>query len=165
VFPASPLRVLVVDDNIDAAQSLCYLLEAKGCEATACHDGPDGLGRAARFEPHLAIIDLDMPRMRGSEVVRHLRLQDGSELAMVVCLTGSTRPEDRQQSLAAGFDAYLVKPIDDATLDSVLEHARELTLELRTPPTPAPGIETRPVGDARQPANDARRNFAPGALR
>ncbi|NUZ07810.1 response regulator [Piscinibacter koreensis] len=158
--PASPLRVLVVDDNVDAAQSLCFLLEAMGCEAAACHDGPAGLGLASRFEPHLAIIDLDMPRMRGCDVVRHLRLQDGHALAMVVCLTGSNRAEDRQQSLAAGFDAYVLKPIDHATLAGVLERARALTVDLRTAHQP----RRRATPARREPAS-RHRDSAPGALR
>lgn len=125
----SALRVLVVDDDIDAAQSLCYLLESMGCEAIGSTDGPEGLALASRFDPHLAIIDLDMPGMEGSEMVRHLRLQDSSSLAMMVCLTGHSAPEDRQRSLAAGFDAFIVKPITQAALTEAVSCTRARSSE------------------------------------
>jgi two-component system CheB/CheR fusion protein len=123
---SSRLRVLVVDDDVDGANSLCLLLEAMGCEAAACSDGPEGLGFAVRFAPQLAIIDLDMPRMRGCEMVRHLRLQESPDLAMVVCLTGFPRPDVRQPGAGAGFDCHVMKPISSATLSDILERTRRL---------------------------------------
>src|SRR3982751_279910 len=100
-----PLRVLVVDDDVDAAHSLCLLLQTMGCRAAATHDAPDGLALAADFEPELAIIDLEMPGMKGPEMVQHLRLQAATTVAMAVCLTGQRIPEIQSSKGKAGFDA------------------------------------------------------------
>jgi CheY-like chemotaxis protein len=121
-----PLRVLVVDDDVDAAQSLCLLLQAMGCRAAATHDAPDGLALAAEFEPELAIIDLEMPGMKGPEMVQHLRLQDASTVAMVVCLTGRHIPENQRSKGKAGFDAFITKPIAPDTLVGILNQTNEL---------------------------------------
>ena len=127
----SPLRVLVVDDDVDTAQSLCGLLETMGCTAIACNDGPEGLSVADRFDPHLAILDLLMPRMRGCQLVRHLRFREANSLALVVCISGCTSLGDQQISVGAGFDAYLVKPIRTDTLAQLVEQAQGLTTNLR----------------------------------
>ena len=128
-----PLRVLVVDDDVDAAQSLCLLLEALGCRAAATHDAPNGLALAAEFEPELAIIDLEMPGMKGSEMVQHLRLQDASTVAMAVCLTGAQIPENQRSKRKTSFDAFITKPIACEALVGILDQTNKLA---RNSPAP-----------------------------
>lgn len=119
-----PLRVLVVDDDVDAAQSLCCLLETLGCTTAATHDGPDGLALAGSFEPELAIIDFEMPGMKGGEVMQHLRLQGVPSLALAVCVTGHNLPLDAGVSSNAGFDAYMTKPVRRDALASLIAQTR-----------------------------------------
>lgn len=120
----APTRVLVVDDDTDAAQSLCCLLETMGCATAVSHDGPSGLALANSFRPELAIIDLEMPGMTGREVVQHLRLQGVPSLALTVCVTGNCQPVERQLSLEAGFDAFMLKPVRHDALNQLLAQAR-----------------------------------------
>jgi CheY-like chemotaxis protein len=124
-----PLRVLVVDDDVDSAQSLCLLLQTMGCEAAATYDGPEGLALADRFKPELAIIDMDMPGMKGREMVKHLRLQEAGALAMTVCLTGQSLREDRQGTLRDDFDAFVTKPIFPEALAEILSRTRALAVQ------------------------------------
>jgi CheY-like chemotaxis protein len=125
--PNHSLRVLVVDDDVDAAQSLCCLLESMGGTAAASHDGPDGLALASTFEPELAIIDLEMPGMEGREVMQHLRLQNAPSLALAVCLTGHDAPQASRLCIAAGFDAFMTKPLRHDALASLLDQTRVRT--------------------------------------
>jgi CheY-like chemotaxis protein len=122
----SKLRVLVVDDSIDAAQTLSMLLEAMGCATSVAFDGRQALDAAAGFEPHLAIIDLEMPGMTGCEVVRRLRSNHPDRISWNVCLTGRGRPDDERQCMEAGFDAFQRKPISDSALSDVLRMAEKL---------------------------------------
>ena len=121
-----PLRVLVVDDDVDAAQSLCLLLQAMGCRAAATHDPANGLALAVEFEPELAIIDLEMPGMKGTEMVQHLRLQHASTVAMAVCLTGHRIPENQRSTGNAAFDAFITKPIVADALVGILNQTNKL---------------------------------------
>jgi CheY-like chemotaxis protein len=105
------IRVLVVDDNVDAAEALCALLEVMGCATAVGHDGPRGIAAACEFNPHLAFIDLEMPGMNGREVVRHLRA-NGMAAARLICLTGRAQAEDRRLCLEVGFDSFITKPMD-----------------------------------------------------
>ncbi|HEY0194924.1 MAG TPA: ATP-binding protein, partial [Kofleriaceae bacterium] len=111
---AGDARILIVDDNVDAAQLLADLLEAGGYTTLVAHDGPSGLTAAAGFQPRLAIVDIGLPVMDGYELGRLLRA-DHAEL-QVVALTGYGQPEDRARTAALGFAAHLVKPIDIAQL-------------------------------------------------
>ncbi|AQV98019.1 hybrid sensor histidine kinase/response regulator [Cupriavidus necator] len=105
-------RILLVDDNRDAADSLAMLLEMCGHEVTIAYDGAEALHVAPRCRPHIALIDLAMPGMDGFEVVRAMRGVAGTELTRFVALTGFGQPADRQHTEAAGFDAHLVKPVE-----------------------------------------------------
>lgn len=116
-------RVLVVDDDPDAAATLAVLLRLKGHRVTTAGDGRAALQTAARERPDLAFIDIGLPDMTGLDVAMHLRSQVGAQ-AVLVALTGWSSAEDEQRSRAAGFDAHLVKPIDMKVLDAVLASDR-----------------------------------------
>ncbi|MFJ4292614.1 PAS domain S-box protein [Cupriavidus sp. NPDC089707] len=109
-------RILLVDDNRDAADSLAMLLEMCGHDVTIAYDGAEALHVAPRCRPHVALIDLAMPGMDGFELVRAMRGVAGTEQTRYVALTGFGQPADRQQSARAGFDAHLVKPVELETL-------------------------------------------------
>jgi CheY-like chemotaxis protein len=114
----APLRVLVVDDNVDGAQALCAVLSSMGWETAAAFGGAQGLAAAAAFDPHLALIDLEMPDMNGCDVARRLRAPPAESSAWLICLTGRSHPEDRRLCMQAGFDDFFVKPL---RLESLVE--------------------------------------------
>lgn len=109
-------RVLVVDDNEDAAESLALLLETKGYETRAAFDGLQGLQSVAEFDPDVVVLDIGMPRLDGLEVARRLRAQYPDRGLRIVALTGWGLPDDRERSAQAGFDAHMVKPVAFETL-------------------------------------------------
>jgi len=114
------LRVLVVDDNRDAAESLAMLLRTGGAEIHVAHDGPAGLTEFERCEPDIVLLDIGMPGMDGYEVARRLREVSGPERVAIVALTGWGQDGDRQRVRDAGFDHHLVKPVDLASLQALL---------------------------------------------
>ncbi|SOZ17817.1 two-component regulatory system protein; signal transduction histidine kinase ATPase [Cupriavidus taiwanensis] len=118
-------RILLVDDNRDAADSLAMLLEMCGHEVTIAYDGSEALHVAPRCRPHIALIDLAMPGMDGFEVVRAMRGVAGTESTRFVALTGFGQPADRQHTEAAGFDAHLVKPVELETLFGTIARLRQ----------------------------------------
>lgn len=109
-------RILLVDDNRDAADSLAMLLEMCGHDVTIAYDGAEALHVAPRCRPHIALIDLAMPGMDGFEVVRAMRSVAGTEHTRYVALTGFGQPADLLHTEKAGFDAHLVKPVELETL-------------------------------------------------
>jgi PAS domain S-box-containing protein len=113
-------RVLVVDDNVDAADTLALLLRLAGHEVRVAYDGPSALGLAAEFRPQVVLLDLGMPVMDGYEVARRLRRQPGLGGVVLVALTGWGQEEERRLSRAAGIDHHLVKPIEPEKLHEVL---------------------------------------------
>ncbi len=119
--PAPPRRrVLVVDDNPDAADSLALLLGLAGQEVRAAYDGPSALARAGDFRPQMVFLDIGMPGMDGYEVARRLRRQAGPNGVVLVALTGWGQDEDRRRSEEAGFDRHLVKPVEPEALEAIL---------------------------------------------
>jgi PAS domain S-box-containing protein len=118
--PAPPRRVLVVDDNVDAADSLVLLLRLDGHAVRVAYDGPTALLLARAFDPQVVLLDIGMPRMDGYEVARRLRQQPGGRSALVLALTGCGQEADRQRSVAAGFDGHLVKPVEPSVLQTLL---------------------------------------------
>jgi PAS domain S-box-containing protein len=117
-------RVLVVDDNVDAAESLALLLRAVGHEVRTAHDGLEALREAEAHRPEVVLLDIGLPRLDGYEVARRLRQQEGLRGALVVALTGYGQEEDRRRAAAAGFDVHLVKPADPATVQQLVARAR-----------------------------------------
>jgi PAS domain S-box-containing protein len=117
-------RVLVVDDNRDAALSLAMLLRIMGNETRAAHDGVEALDVAAGFRPDVVILDIGMPRLNGYETCRRFREQPGGRAVVLVALTGWGAADDRERSREAGFDAHLVKPVDPEALEELLTRLR-----------------------------------------
>ena len=118
-----PLRlrkVLVVDDNEDAADSLGMLLEFLGAEVAVVHDGRSALEKMKTFKPAVVLLDLGMPEMSGLEVARRMREDPEMRGTTLVALTGWGQREDRRRTREAGFDYHLVKPADVGTLQSIL---------------------------------------------
>jgi signal transduction histidine kinase/ActR/RegA family two-component response regulator len=126
--PSSPLarpgrrRILVVDDNVDAAESLKMLLVLEGHEVRLAHDGLAALRVSDDFRPEVVLLDIGLPRMDGYQVARHLRERPASDLVLLVALTGYGQDDDRRRSQEAGFNAHLVKPVDLDALRSALAH-------------------------------------------
>jgi signal transduction histidine kinase len=115
--PARRLRVLVVDDNIDAAQTLQLLLEAGGHQVSVSHTALAALDMAQTTLPELCLLDIGLPDINGFELARRLRALPQTARATLVAVTGYGRREDRAQAVQAGFDHYFVKPVDvDALL-------------------------------------------------
>ena len=104
--------VLVVDDNVDAAQLLAMVFENLGYEVLVEHDPHSALRVAAGRMPDVCILDIGLPDMDGNELARRLRAQPGTERALLIAVTGYGRPRDRERALEAGFDHHLVKPVD-----------------------------------------------------
>jgi signal transduction histidine kinase/CheY-like chemotaxis protein len=120
------LRVLVVDDNLDAAEMLATLLELRGHEVRMAHTGPDALEVAAAFAPQIVFLDIGLPGLNGYEVARRLRAAH-APAPMLVAVTGWGTDEDRRQAAAAGFDRHLVKPVDLTKLEAALVDVRRAT--------------------------------------
>ncbi|AFL72358.1 ATP-binding protein [Thiocystis violascens] len=113
-------RILVVDDNRDAANSLAALLELKGGAVHVAYDGPSALAVMDELRPNLAILDLGMPGMDGHEVARRIRARPECRETTLIAMTGRCQETDRQGSLDAGFDHHLVKPVPLDVLDALL---------------------------------------------
>jgi PAS domain S-box-containing protein len=118
--PASGLRLLVVDDNLDAANSLVLLLRLQGHDVRIAHDGASALKIATAYRPALVFLDLGMPEIDGYEVARRIRTTPGLERIVLVALTGWGQQEDRDRTAAAGFDHHLVKPPEPDAIEHVL---------------------------------------------
>jgi PAS domain S-box-containing protein len=114
------LRVLVVDDNIDAADTLSALLEMNGHTTRVANDGYQAIEMARDFQPQVVFLDIGLPGMNGYEVARKLRETPGMERAYLVALTGWGTREDRERSSEAGFDHHLTKPADMNTVETLL---------------------------------------------
>ena len=117
----TPLRVLVVDDNEDAADTLACLMRLEGHTAEVAFDGATALSMAAQFQPQVVLLDIGMPGIDGYQVVRELRAREATKSAIIVALTGYGQPSDRQRAKAAGFDDHLTKPIDSSVLMALLK--------------------------------------------
>jgi signal transduction histidine kinase/ActR/RegA family two-component response regulator len=117
---ASPHRVLVIDDNADAAATLRMMLELQGHDARAVFSGPAALDTLAEFEADVVLLDLGMPGMDGFEVAHRIRALRGGRDLLLVALTGWGQDEDRRRTAEAGFDEHLTKPVDAARLAALL---------------------------------------------
>jgi CheY-like chemotaxis protein len=123
--PALPKRVLIVDDNHDAADALAEALRAQGHEVATAYDGPGALETAAAFRPEVALLDLGLPVMDGYELAARLGEAAGGRAPRLVALTGYGQPVHREKTRAAGFDDHLVKPVDFAKIDELLRRFEE----------------------------------------
>jgi CheY-like chemotaxis protein len=120
IVPAVSRRVLIADDNEDAAVSLGMVLRASGHEVRTARDGLEAVEEAARFLPEVLVLDLGMPRLNGYEAARRIRQQEWGKEMLLIALTGWGQQEDRGRSQQAGFDAHLVKPADPVALQALL---------------------------------------------
>ncbi len=109
---ALPIRVLIVDDHVDAAESLAIVLSTEGFEVRTDCDGGRAYETIESWRPSVALIDLDLPTMSGLELARRARALAFGQQMLLAAVTGYGRDSDRRSSRQAGFDAHLVKPID-----------------------------------------------------
>jgi two-component system, chemotaxis family, CheB/CheR fusion protein len=108
----NPLRVLVVEDNVDAAESLRMLLTMMGHRAHTLHSGMGAPQAAAEHQPDVLLLDIGLPGLAGYQVAEQVRRTPGMEGVVLVAMTGYGQDEDHQKSKRAGFDYHLVKPVD-----------------------------------------------------
>jgi signal transduction histidine kinase len=113
-------RVLVVDDNVDAAESLAKVLQICGHEIRIAHSGQEALNVASPFKPEVVLLDIGLPMMNGYEVARRLRSEPGLKGALLVALTGWGNEDNKRKSQEAGFDFHLTKPVDGMTIQTIL---------------------------------------------
>lgn len=114
------VRILVVDDNVDAADSLAMLLRMMGSEVRIAYEGVGALRAAEEFRPEVALVDIGLPGMNGHEVAQAIRGTPWGSDVLLIATTGWSQPEDRDRSKQAGFDHHLVKPVDLAVLVRLL---------------------------------------------
>jgi PAS domain S-box-containing protein len=119
-----PLRILVVDDNADAAQMLALYLEALGHHVWIEHSSMRALACARLEKPDVCILDIGLPEMDGNELARQLRMESGTAHALLIAVTGYGQEQDMRNAMAAGFDRHLVKPVDASQLAGLLNQHR-----------------------------------------
>lgn len=117
---ADPLSVLVVDDNRDAADALVALLSAHGYRAFAAYSGASAIGQADRVHPDIVLLDIGMPETTGFDVARALRDYRRAPKPVIIAVTGASEPSDKLAARMAGFDHYLVKPVEVQSLVGLL---------------------------------------------
>ncbi len=115
------LRILLLDDNVDAATMLSMYLGALGHEVTVEHSAHQALTRARTDKPEVFLLDIGLPEMDGNELARQLRRQPENAGSTLIAITGYGQERDRRDSLAAGFDHHLVKPVDTKKLTEILD--------------------------------------------
>ncbi len=122
-----PLRIVIADDNCDAAESLAMLLQMDGHQVSVAHDGADALSIVAAVRPRVAVLDIGMPGLNGYQVAQRIRSNFKTEPIVLVALTGWGQAQDLEHAKAAGFDHHLVKPADPDELRSLLENIASTT--------------------------------------
>jgi signal transduction histidine kinase len=121
--PAAPLRILLVDDNRDAADTLSMFLQAAGHDVRVAYRANDALELARAFRPEACLLDIGLPDFDGNQLARRLRMMPQAAGAIMVAMTGYGRQQDRDASSLAGFDHYLVKPVNTVALTQILATA------------------------------------------
>ncbi len=116
---AGRLRVLIVDDNVDAADTLTEMLRASGHDVDTAYDGLAAIGAVDSHRPDVVLLDIGLPKLNGYDVARKVRQSDPQRRIVLVAVTGWGQDEDRRRSQQAGFDHHLVKPVDPASLDRI----------------------------------------------
>lgn len=114
-------RVLIVDDNLDAAESIAILMKLEGHEVRMAFDGIEAVKAAETFQPHIVFLDLALPKLSGSEAARRIRQQPWGKDMILVALTGWGLDVDRRQSRDLGFDDHLVKPAKLEDLTNIID--------------------------------------------
>jgi signal transduction histidine kinase len=131
-------RVLVVDDNIDAAESTAAFLRLEGHEVKAVHDGLQALASLKVFDPHVVVLDIGLPGLDGYAVARQLRARGDTSHVLLIALTGYGQKEDRQRAADSGFDYHYVKPADPREIQAAIERGRNTAGE--------PALEAHRIG-------------------
>jgi len=131
-------RVLVVDDNVDAAESTAAFLRLEGHEVKAVHDGIQALASLKVFDPHVVVLDIGLPGLDGYAVARQLRERGDTSHVLLIALTGYGQREDRQRAADSGFDYHYVKPADPREIQNAIERGRNTAGE--------PSLEAHRVG-------------------
>ena len=131
-------RVLVVDDNVDAAESTAAFLRLEGHEVKAVHDGLQALASLKVFDPHVVVLDIGLPGLDGYAVARQLRERGDTSHVLLIALTGYGQKEDRARAAESGFDYHFVKPADPREIQFAIERGRNTTGE--------PSLEAHRIG-------------------
>ena len=135
----APARVLIVDDNLDAAQSVAAFVEMAGHHVRIAADGMQALEAAAEFGPDAVVLDIGLPRLDGYEVARRLRKLESLHDVVLIAVTGYGQASDRERTMIAGFDAHFVKPVEPSVLLSSIAE------RLSARPAPA-DVANQPAG-------------------
>jgi CheY-like chemotaxis protein len=114
-------RIVVADDNEDSAQSFAMLLSFSGHEVRIAHDGAEALDTVRAFRPDFVFLDIGMPRLSGYEVAEAVRAEPWGREVKLIAVTGWGQPDDKLRAETAGFDRHLLKPIDPAEVDRLLD--------------------------------------------
>jgi len=117
--PVPPRRVLVIDDNPDAANALKLLLEADGHDVKVAHDGASGLALAREYRPDYLLLDIGLPRLSGYDIASSVRADPKLKDTTIVAITGYGQLHDRSRSAAGGFDHHLTKPVEFGALQEL----------------------------------------------
>ena len=131
------LRVLVVDDDRDTTDSLCMLVQLWGHDVRPAYDGATALTIAAAYQPDVVLLDLAMPTMHGSQVARQLRRQPRFKSTLLVAVTGYTDEAHRLSTEDAGFDLFLIKPVEPSTLEELMLLEQGRRIDAPSPPATA----------------------------
>jgi CheY-like chemotaxis protein len=121
---ATPIRILIADDNADAADTLTLLLEVMGHQVMRVHDGESAVRAATEFDPELVLLDIGMPRLNGYEACQRIRTLPGGDARVVAALTGWGQPQDVAAARQAGFDRHFTKPIAMSALAQLIDRAQ-----------------------------------------
>jgi CheY-like chemotaxis protein len=134
IAPASAdggLRILVVDDNRDAADTYSGLLQLSGHHVQTAYGAHQAIALAEAFRPHAMLLDIGLPDLNGCDVARRIREAPWGQRMLLVAITGWGQQDDRQRALEAGFDHHLTKPVASELIESVLQTA-QVALKERT---------------------------------
>jgi CheY-like chemotaxis protein len=121
-FAMLPLRLLIADDYVDAAESLAMLFSHSGVETEIALDGEQALARASRWRPHICVFDINMPGLNGREIARRIREQAWAERPLLIALTGLTGAHDMRDAFDAGFDHFMLKPAEPMKLVRIIQN-------------------------------------------
>lgn len=114
-------RILIADDNHDAADSLSMLFKLSGHEVFIAHTGAQAVASADEFRPDVGLIDIGMPELDGYEVARRIRHESWGREMMLIAVTGWGEADDKRRAIAAGFDRHMTKPIDPEELERLMQ--------------------------------------------